>query len=85
MKSFKYVIKDETGIHARPAGLLSKLAKGTKSECILQVGEKRVNLQKLMQLMGLGIKMGDEVEVTVSGEDEEEACKKLQSFFEENL
>lgn len=85
MKSFKYVIKDETGIHARPAGLLSKLAKGTKSECILKIGEKSVNLQKLMQLMGLGIKMGDEVEVTVSGEDEEEACKKLQSFFEENL
>ena len=29
MKSFEYTIKDELGIHARPAGLLAKEAKNT--------------------------------------------------------
>ena len=28
MKSFHYVITDEVGIHARPAGMLAKEAKG---------------------------------------------------------
>lgn len=27
MKQFQYTIKDELGVHARPAGLLVKLAK----------------------------------------------------------
>ena len=27
MKQFEYVIKDEVGIHARPAGILAKEAK----------------------------------------------------------
>lgn len=85
MKSFNYIIKDETGIHARPAGLLSKLAKSFKSECVLEKGEKKVNLEKLMQLMGLGIKQGDNIKITVNGEDEEEAFEKIKSFFEENL
>ena len=31
MGSFHYVIKDEIGIHARPAGMLAKMAKGFDS------------------------------------------------------
>ena len=33
MKSFEYTIKDELGIHARPAGMLVKEAKKFASEC----------------------------------------------------
>ena len=32
MKSFEYIIKDETGLHARPAGLLVKKASEFISE-----------------------------------------------------
>lgn len=85
MKSFKYVIKDSTGIHARPAGLLSKLAKSFESECIIEKDEKKVNLTKLMMLMGLGVKCGDSVTVTVSGSDEEKAAEALEKFFTDNL
>ena len=35
MKSFNYVITDEVGIHARPAGLLVKEAKKFESECTI--------------------------------------------------
>ena len=35
MKEFTYTIKDEQGIHARPAGLLVKEAKKFESECSL--------------------------------------------------
>lgn len=34
MKTFHYVIKDEVGIHARPAGLLVKEAKKYENERI---------------------------------------------------
>lgn len=85
MKSFTYVIKDETGIHARPAGVLSKLAKQFSSEIIIEKDKRSVNATKLMMLMGLGIKCGDTVTVTVSGDDEEKAFEAVFEFFKENL
>ncbi len=85
MKTFDYVIKDEVGIHARPAGLLAKLAKDFSSEISIEKDGKKVNATKLMMLMGLGVKCGDTVTVTVSGDDEEVAVKTMEDFFKENL
>lgn len=85
MKVFTYVIKDKTGIHARPAGLLTKLAKSFESEIIIEKDKNRVNATKLMMLMGLGVRCGDTVTVTVNGSDEEEASRQLQAFFSQNL
>ena len=80
MKSFTYKIKDETGIHARPAGLLSKLAKTFESEIFIEKGSSRVNASKLMMLMGMGIKCGDTVKVTAQGADEEQAIDELEKY-----
>ena len=85
MKSFTYTIKDEVGIHARPAGMLAKLAKEFKSEIIIEKNGKSVNATKLMMLMGLGVKCGETVTVTVNGEDEEGAAKAMEDFFAANL
>lgn len=86
MKQFTYVIKDELGIHARPAGLLAKLAKsyGTTVVTVSKDG-KSVKASQLMKLMGLGIKQGNEVTVTAEGPAEAEAIAAVQKFFEENL
>ena len=56
MGSFHYVIKDEIGIHARPAGMLAKMAKGFDSAVTITKGEKTVDASKLMAVMGLGVK-----------------------------
>ncbi len=85
MKSFNYTIKDKVGIHARPAGLLAKEAKNYKSEITVEKDGKSVNAERLMQLMGMGIKCGDTVTVNVSGEDEEAAVEAMEKFFYENL
>ncbi len=85
MKEFSYTIKDKVGIHARPAGMLAKLAKGFESDIVIKKGESSVNLEKLIMLMGMGIKCGDTVTVTVSGADEETAYKAIKEFFETNL
>ena len=65
MKEFKYVIKDEQGIHARPAGLLVKEAKKFESECTITKDGKTKKLTQLMMLMSLGVKQGDTVTVSV--------------------
>lgn len=85
MKVFNYVIKDEIGLHARPAGMLVKEAKNYESKITIAKGGKSVEATKLMAIMGLGVKCGDTVEVTVEGNDEETAFQGIQKFFEENL
>ena len=85
MKTFNYTIRDEVGIHARPAGMLAKEAKGFKSEILIEKGGKSVNATKLMMLMGLGVKCGETVTVTVEGADEDKAAAEMEKFFSENL
>ena len=85
MKTIQTVCRDPEGIHARPAGLLTKEAKKYKSTIMLTKGGKSVNVLKLMALMGLGVKCGDTVSVTVEGEDEETAAPAMEAFFKANL
>lgn len=85
MKAFTYTIKDEIGIHARPAGLLAKKAKEFESTVTIEKNGRSVNVTKLMLLMGLGVKCGDTVTVTVDGADEDRAAAEMEKFFSENL
>ena len=83
MKTFDYTIKDALGIHARPAGLLVKAVKASGSSVSITKGEQMVAADRLLSVMGMGIRCGDTV--TVSGGDEEAAAKLLQEFFEKHL
>ena len=85
MKSFDYVITDEVGIHARPAGLLVKEAKSYDSVIRITKDGKNAEAKKLMALMGLGVKKGDTVTVSVEGGDEESVAAKMEEFFKSNL
>ena len=81
MKEFQYTVKDACGIHARPAGLLVKVAKGFASTATLEKDGKSCDLRKLMALMGRGVKQGDTVTVKVEGDDEAAAAEAIQKFL----
>lgn len=85
MKEFNYVVKDELGIHARPAGLLVKEAGKFESVITIKKGEKSADAKRLFALMGLGVKQNDEVVVTAEGADEAEAIAAMEEFFNTNL
>ena len=85
MKQFEYVIKDELGVHARPAGLLVKAAKEFESEIIITKGDKSANAKKLIALMGLAIKQGDRITVKISGEDEDKAAAEMENYISKIL
>ena len=85
MKKFNYIIKDELGIHARPAGMLVKMVKQYESAVEIRKGEKNVRASQLLMLMSLGVKQGEEVTVSIEGVDEDQVYKELNAFFETNL
>ncbi len=85
MKNFEYVIKDSVGIHARPAGMLVKEAKKYESRIVIDANGKSAEATKLMAVMGLGVKCGQTVTVTVEGADEDAACERIRAFLESSL
>ena len=86
MKQFTYTITDPVGIHARPAGLLVKAIKALDSTVtIAKADGKSAGGAKLMALMGLGIKQGETVTVTLEGSNEDANAASLEQFFKDNL
>ena len=86
MKNFEYTITDSLGIHARPAGLLAKAAKGFGDTTVTVTKDgNTVKASQLMKLMGLGVKQGDQVTVAAEGPGEEAAIAAMEQFFKENL
>ena len=82
MKTFDYTVKDELGIHARPAGLL---VKDFPSKITIKKGEKEVDATRVMAVMALGVKQGETVTVNVDGADEDAAVAAMKAFFEKEL
>lgn len=85
MRSFRYTVQDPVGIHARPAGLLVKQVRNYTSAVTIEKDGKQVDALKLMALMGLCVKQGNTVTVTVEGSDEEKAAAELEAWMRENL
>ena len=85
MKEFMYKIKDPEGIHARPAGVIVKKASEFESNITIENKGKTADAKKIFAIMGLIVKNGEEVHVTIEGSDEEKACNELKMTFEENL
>ena len=85
MKTFTYTITDSVGIHARPAGVLAKKAKEFESVITIDNNGKSAAATKLMAVMGLDVKCGDTITVTIEGADEDKAASEIESFFSENL
>lgn len=85
MKEFTYVISDPQGIHARPAGLLVKECAKFTSKITLKKGDKQGDAKRIFAVMGLAAKAGEELVVTIEGEDEEAAASAIEAFLKENL
>ncbi len=85
MKELSYVIKDEIGIHARPAGNLVKLIKDAKSKITIECRGKTADAKKIFSILSLAVKCNDKIRIKVDGEDEEEISEKLIKYLNENL
>ncbi len=87
MRTVEFTVGDPLGLHARPAGLLVKVAQGFESEAMIHLArtDKTASLRRLLAVMGLGVKGGDTITVTVEGVDENAAAAAIEAWLEENL
>lgn len=81
MRKEKVILQNETGLHARPASELAKLAGRFKCDINLSVNEKKANAKSILGIMSLGIKAKTEIEIECNGEDEKGSYdRNLKSF-----
>ena len=85
MKQLEIVIHNPTGLHARPAKVLVKLAKQFKSDIKIQNGEKIANAKSMVSVLTLGASKGTSVTVMVDGEDEETAMAEIEAAIRSGL
>ncbi len=81
----KVVIKNPTGLHLRPAGILCKEAMKFKSLITFSFRENTANAKSVLSVLGACVKCGDEVEFACEGEDETDALQALVSAIESGL
>jgi phosphotransferase system HPr (HPr) family protein len=79
------ILKSKSGLHARPASLFVQQAKGFASQITLLKDEKRANGKSILSVLTLGAEQGDQVVLSVNGEDAELAMSKLVALLEQDL
>ncbi|MGN0342930.1 MAG: HPr family phosphocarrier protein [Roseburia sp.] len=78
-------IKNPTGLHLRPAGILCKEAMQYKSLITFHYRGNTANAKSVLSVLGACIKSGDEIEFVCDGEDEEEALQAMVDAVESGL
>ena len=82
MVSKEVLVKNSTGLHARPATLLVKKASSFKSDISLEFNGKKANVKSLIGVLSLGVSKDATVKVTASGDDETLAAEEIAKLIE---
>lgn len=85
MVNRKVVIKNPTGLHLRPAGVLCKTAMQFHSSISMQFRTTKANAKSVLGVLSTCAKCGDEIELFCEGEDEEEALAALVKVIQDGL
>ena len=89
MVSQTFVIKNNAGLHLKPAALLCTEAIKYKSSITLTFGDPTTNAKSVLNVLGACVKCNDTITLTCEGEDENEALQSLANLiaagFGENL
>lgn len=85
MASKNIVIKNEQGLHARPAGVLAKETMKSKCNISITANGKKINAKSLLAIMSAAIKCGTEIELEVTGDGEEEELERISTLIESGL
>lgn len=76
------VVKNQVGLHARPATFFIQKANEFKSSIWVEKEERRVNGKSLLGVLSLGIIGGTSIRIIADGTDEELAVNSLVALVE---
>lgn len=81
----KVIVKNPTGLHLRPAGVLCKEAMQFKCSVHFTFHGTDTNAKSILSVLSACVKSGDEIEFVCDGEDEEKALKTMVVTVKDGL
>ncbi len=85
MVSQNVTIKNPTGLHLRPAGVLCKEALRYQSSVKFRFDNTVANAKSVLSVLGACVKSGDEITLICEGPDEEMALAHMVALVESGL
>lgn len=89
VEAFSYsqqvLVRNELGLHARPAGKLAQEAQKFSSEIYLAVGEQQVDAKSILDILTLAAGCGSELRILARGDDAVEAVEYLAAIVRERF
>ena len=85
MYTREITVKNEVGLHARPATYFIQKANEFKSGIWVEKEERRVNAKSLLGVLSLGIMKDPTVTLIADGSDEKEAVEALIELISSNF
>ena len=76
------ILKNESGLHARPATEIAKSASKYKCDIKLNVSGKEYNAKSILNIMSAGIKNNTQIKIVCDGVDEKEALEAISEAIE---
>jgi len=70
------------GIHVRPTGVIIDAIHDIPAAILVKAKGIDSDLRDHISILAMGLCKGDEVEITVSGENEENICNQIIELFE---
>ena len=77
----KLTIKNEQGLHARPAAVFVQIANKYESDIIVKKGAQEVNGKSIMGLLTLAAEKGAKLSIKANGPDAKEAIEELEKVI----
>lgn len=76
------LVKNKTGLHARPASDLVQLAKGFQCDITLTGPGVQLNPKSIISILKAGVGPGTSLELVTEGADEKEASEAIARLIE---
>jgi phosphotransferase system HPr (HPr) family protein len=77
------IVRNSSGLHARPAARLVEVARGFEAELVIERGEKQASCMSLIAIMKLGVSEGSEITLRADGPDAVPALDRIEQLFDE--
>ena len=77
----KLTIKNEQGLHARPAAIFVQIANKYESDIVVKKGRQEVNGKSIMGLLTLALEKGAKLYIKANGHDAKEAIEELEKVI----
>lgn len=85
MQTANILLKNEVGLHARPAAMLVKCAAKFRSQVAVICRNKSANAKSIIAVLSLGAGRGDEITITAEGPDEAACIEGIIDLVEKDF